>query len=204
MRDCRLRGWAVLLGAAGVLLGLLTQSWAKVLASGSSVTLTGTTAAATPELAGVVLEDKLLDFAIRNSAGAVIFKGKLQDRVVRSKKTGRLHFYHYIRNTTPGLPGAIASVSRAKFDKFRTDVDFRLDGLGSIGPVGAVRSGDGNLVQFIFAGHPGWGDRPVRSGSESRFFYAATDATKYARSGQTIIYATDGSRVGLTTYAPIG
>lgn len=188
-------------------LSLISDSWAVLLNKASWVSLKGTTLAARKELAGRVLKDNIMDFEIRGADGNLVFKGKLQDRVVKSKTTGKLHFYLYIRNTQSGLPGAILTVHRKDFANFRTDVDYRLDGLGDIGPVGAIRSGNaGEEITFVFspgkAEHPEWGDKPVHSGSESKFFFVITDATQYNHNGMTTIYAGNGS-VKLVTFAPI-
>jgi len=55
-----------------------------------------TTAATEPVLDGVAVHDALLPFTIR-AAGAPLCRGQLQDRVVRSSRTGLLHFSYAIR-----------------------------------------------------------------------------------------------------------
>ena len=39
-----------------------------------------------------MLRDELIDFEIRDAAGELVFRGRLQDRVVRSDVTGTLSF----------------------------------------------------------------------------------------------------------------
>ena len=147
---------------------------------------------------GLVLRDRLIDFEIRNAAGDLIYKGKLQDRVVKSGVDGTLSFYLFIRNTQQDLPGAITSVTRGNFANFQTDVEFRVDGLGHIGPKEANRSSDGENITFDFE------KEPVHSGNDSRFFFILTDTTEYApESGSTILRTTDGSSVRLATSAPL-
>lgn len=174
---------------------------------GSWVTLKGTTVAAVPTLRGKVLKDRLVEFEIRDRSNNLVFKGKLQDRVVKSTKTGKLCFYHFIRETQSGLPGSIASVRRTNFAGFTTDLEFSLDGLGNIGPTGANRNTGGDMVNFIFtpgkAEHPEWLDRPIHSGEESRLFYVDTDATAYELNGTTTIYGVDGSKTVISTFSPM-
>src|SRR2546423_15056565 len=67
-----------------------------VLFPGGSVAVAGTTAAARPELAGVAIRDALLPFTITSASGGTIFKGTLQDRVVRENQAGTLDFYETI------------------------------------------------------------------------------------------------------------
>jgi hypothetical protein len=193
------RRWMLLLGAGLViLLGWGTLSRATQLGRGQTVSLRGTTSAARPELAELVLRDRLIDFEIRNAAGDLIYKGKLQDRVVKSGVDGTLSFYLFIRNTQQDLPGAITSVTRGNFANFQTDVEFRVDGLGHIGPKEANRSSDGENITFDFE------KEPVHSGNDSRFFFILTDTTEYApESGSTILRTTDGSSVRLATSAPL-
>ncbi len=130
----------------------------------------GTTAADRPELAGGVLRDELIDFEIRNAAGKVVFAGQVQDRVARSKQRETLSFEFRIRNTNPDLPGRITEVRREGFEGWTTDVDYRVDGLGAIGPNSVNRDKKGATVGFSF------GKNPVTAAAESRFCFVLTDA----------------------------
>ncbi len=136
-----------------VLLVLATSSLASVpLAASQTVPLPGTTAAGEPDLAGVVLKDDLLRFEIKSATGAVLCAGRLQNRVVRSTKTGFMHFYYRLRDMRPGLPGQIVRVDTVDFRKpNRLLVDFRLDGLGVVAPSRASRNAPpGDRVTFHF------------------------------------------------------
>ena len=157
----------------------------------------GTTVAARPELAGVVLRDELIDFEIRNAAGKVVFAGKVQDRVSQSNQQKTLSFIFRIRNTNPDLPGRITEVRRKGFGGWKTDVDYRLDGLGTIGPDSFKRDPKGMTVGFSF------GKTPVTPGAESRFCFVLTDAAGFdAKAGSLVIIADDGSKVTLQVAAP--
>lgn len=59
---------------------------------GETIALSGTTAAARPELGGSVVRDQLLPFQIKDANDRVILEGKVQDRVARSSQLGTLIF----------------------------------------------------------------------------------------------------------------
>ena len=176
--------------------GLVTTGRATPLDKGKTVSLYGTTVAARPELAGVVLRDELIEFEIHNAAGDLIFKGTLQDRVTKSKVSGTLSFDFFIRDTRQDLPGVITSATRGDFANFSADVEFRRDGLGHLGPKKADRDADGANIIFHFP-------EGLHAGNDSRFFFILTNATEYAPGqGTTILRTTDGSSVRLPTSVP--
>jgi len=163
---------------------------------GETKAVRGTTVAERPELAGVVVRDKLIDFEIKNADGKVIFAGKVQDRVVRSNLEKTLDFSFCIRNTKPDLLGRIKVVRREGFGGWKTDMDYRVDGLGTIEPDSVNRAPNG-AVSFSF------GKSPVTAGAESRFCFVHTDATEFdAKAGSMVIIAEDGSKVTLPVAAP--
>ena len=177
-------------------------TFAVSLPLGGIAALSGTTVADRPELAGLVLEDTLIPFTIMDSSGNLIYQGTIQNRVVMSDTLGTLIFEFRIRDTNATLGGSIIGVSRAGFRNgtmlFATDVDFSLDGLGSIGPPGASRNGGGNQIDFAFASNP------VTPGDESLFVGALTDAISYEAVGTLTLYTNDGSDSGpLTVFAPV-
>src|SRR5215213_4444427 len=69
----------------------------SVVLPGGNVPLPGVTAAAQPVLAGVVIRDVAIPFSVNNGVGQTIFRGTLQDRVVRENATGTLDFYQTVR-----------------------------------------------------------------------------------------------------------
>lgn len=165
------------------------------------VALPGTTAAAEADLAGVVVEDNVLPFSISNAAGALLFEGKLQNRVVRSSSTGDLHFYYRVRDTTPGLNGIVKNVVTTSFQAMpRILADWRIDGLGNINPVEASRSsGLGHHIQFAFD----TSSNVLVGGAESKFFFVKTHAQKYKNTGKTRIVLTTGDSTVLKTFVPV-
>src|SRR5260370_961675 len=72
--------WALCALAMLVPLGRPSPSLAVSLPLGGIAALSGTTAAARPELAGLVLEDQLIPFTITDSVGNVIYQGTIHNR----------------------------------------------------------------------------------------------------------------------------
>lgn len=164
--------------------------------------ISGMTGAARPELRGVVLNDNLIPFEIRNATNQIIFAGKVQNRVVRSSRTGTLEFAFFIRDTTPGLPGRITEVRRDGFGGWKIDANYSLDSMGTIGPDSVSYSPNGTTVEFLF------GKKPITAGALSHSCFVFTDATKFdkavsAKAGSMVITADDGSKVTLQVAAPI-
>ena len=163
---------------------LESRTLLTVVLPGASVAVTGTTAAARPELAGTVIRDALLPFVVTAPSGAEIFKGTLQDRVVRETKTGTLDFYETIRASTSTPTAALDNVIRATFSGFSTDVDYRTDGLGNpaIHPGKVDRSAPpGGALRFDFGGVG------IGAGQLSRFYFIKTNAVAFDVSGLTAI-----------------
>jgi hypothetical protein len=151
------------------------------------VTLSGTTAAARPELAGTVIEDNVHGFVFTrtDSAGTmtVVGDGKIQLRVVKTN-AGTLDFNYRIRELRLAPGASVRAVSIFGFAEFRCDVDYRTDGMGEVGPEAANRYG-GFIppVTFEFRGLT----RP------SYFFFIKTDQTRYDRDNPLFIQAQDAS-----------
>ena len=149
---------------------------APVLAVPTGVTpydlaLPGTTAAAEPELAGTVVSDKIVPFAVAGTSTPV--SGTLQVRTVRNA-AGKLAFYWKIANSA-GSKGAVTALSFTAFPKQVYDANWRKDGLGTIAPssvVGNVSVADLKtwVSGFTFK-------TPVQPGEASRFFFLRTEAT---------------------------
>lgn len=160
---------------------------------GGAVALAGVPGGAGP---GVVVHDELTAFEILGAGGALLYQGTLQNRVVRLNATGRLAFLYRIRDTRPGLNGAIADLATQSFSNFMTDVDFSTTSLGTVGPARARRTADGSEVLFDFTSR-------VFSGMESRFVHVVTEATAFAIGGATTLTLGTGDRVVLRTVMPI-
>jgi hypothetical protein len=165
--------------------------------------LPGATAAIEADLGGTVIFDKVYPFAIRGGGSALLFAGQLQNRVVKSARTGELHFYYRIRDTKQGLNGIIHSVRTQVFANEDVLVDWRPDGLGAIHPVRAERSpGSGAMIQFDFGVTPTAGPVLV-GGTDSKFFFIKTEAKNYQLNGRTTITLATGQSITLGTAAPV-
>jgi len=94
----------------------------SVVLPGATVALPGTTAAAQPALAGVVVRDALIPFSVDDGIGHTIFKGTLQDRVVRENGSGTLDFYQTIRADAAlkSVPVVMLTSSREEQDLVRS------------------------------------------------------------------------------------
>ena len=142
------------------------------LPSGDTV-LSGTTVAARPELAGVVEEDLLIPYSFQGAGFSV--SGVIQNRVVRSVD-GTLDFYWRIISDASST-GEITAFRVGGFGGFALDGDFRLDGVGSVGP-DTARNFGGGFVNFLFS-------NGVSAGESSFFFFLDTQATAFSNTGSS-------------------
>jgi hypothetical protein len=185
--------------AAAVLTSLTIASGnaqAVNLTAGGSVGTGGTTAAARPELAGLVLEDVLRNVVL--DSGATV---QVQDRVVRSDVTGTLDFYYRIINNNQFGVRLGDLVSHSSFANFSTDVDYRIDGVGNPNPLSAARSIDGSTVTFDFDDDDN-SFLSLNAGESTRFFFVKTQATLYNALGQGSLRGTNGSTLAFTSFQP--
>jgi hypothetical protein len=152
---------------------------APVLAVPTGVTpfelpLPGTTAAAEPDLAGTVVSDKLIPFAIASATAPV--SGTLQVRIVRNG-AGTLAFYWKVNNAGSSK-GQVDTVSFTGFPKQPYDSNWRKDGLGTVAPSsveGALSIVDFKTWIYGFRFKAG-----VKPGESSRFFFLRGGATASA------------------------
>ncbi len=167
--------------------------------------LGGTTSAARPELAGLVLEDQIQPFSFSGVTGTV------QNRVVREDGTGTLDFYWRIQVDPAAAilaPGGISAFRLGSFGYGNiTDADWRIDGLGSAAPyVGRVfnpSSRPEGDINFLFSDGLVHAGDPADSAAGSRFFFLHTDATTYARTATyDLLDAQDNLSSAYATFAP--
>jgi hypothetical protein len=187
------------------LMVLTTAAWSAAaipLAPGGAVAPVGTTSAADPNLVGlVVASDPLRPFQILDGQGNVVVEGNLQDRVVVSAALGTMIFAPRLRDLIG--TGVVVGLVDRDFAGFSTDVEYRVDGLGDVGPDGISRSaGAGDELAFSYA--PSVIDPP----EEALFLSVLTDALDFAAVGSTTIFARDvtGALYSVTledTNAPI-
>jgi hypothetical protein len=173
---------------------------------GPIVNINGTTVALRPNLAGVVLEDVLRPFQAFGQTGELLVQGAVQDRVIQSNLTGKMIFDASI-HIDYAAPGETWEVfGRWGFASFLTDVDWLLDGLGTLSPDQAWRNPgtipQGDLV--VFAPNQ---SVPIHTGDVTRFMTIETDAPFYAESqlSYTIAANFSGSVLGasMVGFVPI-
>lgn len=189
-----------LLGA--ILATFVTTVGAVALPAASTVGLPGTTVAAHPELAGLVLEDVDQPFSFIDSTGHTL-SGVVQNRVVRSSVDGTLDFYWRIKDTSgssaSGDPGAITAFRVAGFGNLALDADWRIDGLGTVHPNQAHRFPNPSFINFLF------NEPALVPTNDSVFFFLDTQATNYAKVGIYDFTGTGGNGISASfaTFAPV-
>jgi hypothetical protein len=126
------------------------------------VPVRGITAAAQPDLEGVVAEDRLVPF------GGTGVTGALQERVVRSNVDSTLAFYYRI--TELNGPGVLTYIALSNWPIVGSlDGDYRLDGLGDRGPQ-QVGCSPGDIYFRFYLDTPRT-LLPVTPGALSRFMF---------------------------------
>lgn len=176
--------------------------------AGGSAFLRGTTAAARPELAGMVLQDRLRPF---DYFGTIT--GVLQERIVRSSVDNTLAFYYRIKELSAGSVRAFVAIRSWPAALTAVDMDYRLDGLGEVGPNGG--SGDTpsggvapTVVRFRFdAVRPSPAVTPT---ALSRFMFIKMipgpgypAVTEWDESGDIVIQDTDWSMHFPNSFRPV-
>ncbi len=160
---------------------------AAPLSPGGVIFPTGTSVAADPDQAGVIVNDNLIDAAF----GAGFFQAtyRVQNRVVLSNTLNTLSFRPRIRD--PFNSGGfserfdIVAFSLTGFAGFNLlDVDFLTDAQGDKGPTSVSRSADGDLLTFRY-GDPLHNDflNPPGVRDESLFPAIKTNATRFKNNG---------------------
>lgn len=152
----------------------LNTAHAVVLAPGSTEILPGTTSAAEPNLAGLVVEDDLVGFSYSSGGGFV--SGSVQVRVVQAIDNTYDFYWRVINDANSS--DSIGSFRIGEFYTNTYNANYRIDGLGDDAPDNAHRFDGGfdSYVNFNF-------DSGLAPGDSSNFFFLDTDATDYAMTG---------------------
>lgn len=184
---------AMLISIGLGLIGLITtfESEAALLVSGDTIAVTGTTAAAQPELAGTVINDNLINGFVSPSGNQNFgVRIEVQNRVVQSDLSGNLIFAPRIIPNLNNSSGnfLVDSVIMSGFSSFMLDVNFRTDGLGDRGPNMASRSADGDILSFEFLFPLVVGNLVGTPQEQSYFFSLSSNATAYANTGRMQIF----------------
>ncbi|MGP1310040.1 MAG: hypothetical protein ACTS27_07585 [Phycisphaerales bacterium] len=184
------KAWSVLSCAVAV---LSSSALAVPLAPGDQVNLSGTTAINSPWLPGVSQSgSQSFPFLITDAQQNPLFQGTLFTTVFRSNALGTLRFRHQIDMTQAVAGRSVTRVEVLGYTGFETNVDYRTDGSGSIGPNAASRTTSGAQVAFFFT------NPPLDGGVESRNFEVFTNATFFDNTGQARITLNTGESVVLT------
>lgn len=177
---------------------LASGAQAATLALGNN-TLSGTTVAAQPQLAGTVLADESTAI-VWDQAGSTL-TADVQSRVVRSSVDGTLDFYWRLTNISFSGRSAPEAIGTFRIGKFGNLIgynsDYRTDGLGSVGPDTAYVFPDPGFVNFNFA-------NGLLPGDDSLFIFIDTDAKSFKRTAEMDIANTATTSIsGLySTFAP--
>ena len=188
-----------------VLLATATTVMADTLPPGIWTALPGTTVAAQPFLAGVVLEDVVQPFSFAAYGGTV--SGSVQSRVVKEDGTGTLDFYWRVIND-PNSSGRIGELRIGNFVAPEYDGNYRIDGLGNVGPSQAFHFDTPKLsyVNFSFANPSNPDDRTAQllAGGESKFILLHTSATTYNKTAFYDLANVGESQIsdGFATFTP--
>jgi hypothetical protein len=158
--------------------------------------LNGTTVAATPRLAGLVLEDVITPFSFVANGGTT--SGTVQSRVVRSAVDGTLDFYWRIQNDA-NSSSAITSFRLADFYTSVYDANYRIDGLGDVSPGTAHRFPNSD-INFLFDRSAG----PIASGNGSFFIFLDTNALNYMMTARYDLGSSQNGAISgsFSTFAP--
>lgn len=150
------------------------------LVPGAATALPGTTAMVQPELAGLVLEDKIFNFTMTTAKGTVT--GELQSRVVRSALEGTVDFYWRVMNDLSSKDD-VAFFRIGLFNSPEYDANYRIDGVGDRAPISAYRfpGSQESFVNFDFTITDANGAlSALHPGESSYFMLMDTSATTYS------------------------
>jgi hypothetical protein len=191
-----------LAGRAGIVLiaGLTVfgsnaaMATSQSLAPGMVVALPGTTATQEPDLVGLSNTIKR-QFTIRDSAGALVCTGWVEQMIVHSSTTHLFHFYYRILKTSG--PGAIARFKPSGFGTSSLSVAYRHDLALGIRPYSAFRSILGDEISYPFdslscAAHQGTVWLLIKPNADQVYCCAATH-----------IIATTGDLTYVKTYKAV-
>jgi hypothetical protein len=178
---------------------------ADVLLSGVPLSLpTGTSTAAEPSLAGVIIEDRSDAFSFAGASGTV--SGSIQSRVVRAVD-GTVDFYWRVFSNA-GSSDDIRSFRLGDIFASEYRVNWRNDGEGDLAPSSAYRFTGTQEANFNFNfDHRGdlGGTLGLSAGQSSYFMFLDTDATSYAFTGLMDVADMTHTHISSTfsTFAPV-
>lgn len=160
----------------------------------ATVSLSGTTYADRPELAGLILVDTIRNWTLPDNSTF----GTIQTRVVREFGTGTLDFYFLVMNDANSRD-FVTATRLTDYTGFTKDVDWRIDGVGQIAPFEALSpvSYPAAGVNFLFP------DNALVPGQDSYFFFVKTEAQNYTTAvGDILVGSNQALTNEFTVYSP--
>ncbi len=120
---------------------------------GDVVNLNGTTSAAEPWLGGPAVDSvNAVPFTVLSAGGSPVFQGTFTSEPGRSDIMGTIRIRYRLRDMEAVGDRRVFRVEILGFAGLQTNVDYRTDGVGDIGPNLASRTnGDGAQMNFIFS-----------------------------------------------------
>ena len=152
------------------------------------------------DLIAVVKSDKLIPFTVKDVVGNIRIKGNLQDRVVKSKTTGHLHFAQRIilENVASSEQDAICitGVTRINFPASKKYwVGWRPDGLGHVQPYDSSWCDGGLAYPGVFISFSFYDIDPYSTVKDtgcmsrmSKFYYIKTESNDFDHYGFTYLH----------------
>lgn len=158
----------------------------------AQTSLNGTTVIAEPYLDATLVAAQNFPFRVFDQADNPIFDGTLQQVVSRSNLFDVLIFETRIINTTAASNQTIVEVEFLDYIGYSTNVDYRLDRPGQVGPSTVVRISGGDSIRFLFDAVP------VQGGATTRTIHKLTNAAFHEVGGHAIIRLNTGDSAVVT------
>ena len=179
--------------AAAVMTTLGALPAAAIPLHSAQAPLNGTAVAAEPYLdATTVVAIQNFPFRVFDQAENPIFDGTLQQVVGRSNMLDVLIFETRIINTSAAANQAIVEVEFLDYIGYSTNVDYRLDRPGQVGPSTVIRMSGGDSIRFLFDA------APVQAGMTTRTIHKLTNAAFHEVGGHAIIRLNTGDSAVVT------
>lgn len=196
LRSVTSRGLAL----AAVSLFAASPAQAVLLGPNQTLPLPGTTSAAEPQLAGLIIVDELIPFSFFSASDAGTILGTVQQRIVRSDLDGTLDFYWRVINDVTSV-GVIGSFRIGQFVSPEYNANYRTDGSGDVGPQQAHRFGAPFESYVNFFDFPPDG---LLAGQSTLFMFLDTTATAFAPTAFFDVTNIDQTSISdsFTAYSP--
>ena len=146
---------------------------------GDVVNLNGTTAAAEPWLVGVNADGaSAFPFTVLDNGGVPVFQGVFTSEPRRSDILGTTRVRYRLRDMQAVGDRRVARVDILGFAGLQTNVEYRTDGIGVVGPNLASRvHTTGAQISFIFS------NPLLTPGLESRYFHVHSNGAAFTETG---------------------